>query len=111
MTAKAASASCAGGCVASSTTAAGYPFSDEEIAGAEDAGYFEAAGRYAPNLLNFFQQLMEYEGPMPDEPAVLGAISARVLVLHGSDTKPFLAVSAQYVADHVPSARMHEIPG
>ncbi len=90
---------------------AGYPFSDEDIAWADDAGYLEAAGRYVPNLLNFFQQMMEHEGPMPDDPAVLRAISARVLVLHGSDTKPFLTASARYVADHVPNARVHEIPG
>ena len=67
---------------------AGLPFNDEEIAVAEDAGYFEAAGRYVPNLLNLLQQPMEYEGPTPDDPAVLGAISAPVLVLLGSDTKP-----------------------
>ena len=35
---------------------AGFPFNDEEIAVAEDAGYFEAAGRYVPNLLNLLQQ-------------------------------------------------------
>ena len=90
---------------------AGFPFNDEEIAVAEDAGYFEAAGRYVPNLLNLLQQAMEYEGPAPDDPAVLGAISAPVLVLLGSDTKPFFTASARHVADHVPNARVHEIPG
>ena len=90
---------------------AGWPFNDEEIAMAEDAGYFEAAGRYVPNLLNLLQQWGEYEGPTPDDPAVLGAISAPVLVLHGADTKPFLTTSARYVADHVPNARVHKIPG
>jgi pimeloyl-ACP methyl ester carboxylesterase len=90
---------------------AGWPFNDEDIAGAEDGGYFEAAGRYAPNLLNLLKQLMEYEGPAPDDPAVLGAISTPVLVLHGSDTKPFFMASARYVADHVSNARVHEIPG
>ena len=78
---------------------------------AEDSGYFDAAGRYAPNMVNFFQQLMEYEGPMPDDPAVLGAISAPVLVLLGSDTKPYATRSARHVADHVASARVYEIPG
>jgi pimeloyl-ACP methyl ester carboxylesterase len=42
---------------------------------------------------------------------VLGAISARVLVLHGSDTKPYATRSARYVADRVPNARIQEIPG
>ena len=90
---------------------AGWPFTGEDIAGAEDAGYFEAAGRYVPNLLNFFQQLMEYQGPAPDDPDVLCAISAPVLVLHGSDTKPWATTSARHVADHVPNARIHEIAG
>ena len=90
---------------------AGFPFNDEDIAVAEDAGYFEAAGRYVPNLLNLLQQAMEYEGPTPDDPAVLGAISAPVLVLLGSDTKPYVTAAARHVADHVPNARIHEIPG
>jgi len=89
---------------------AGFPFNDEEIAVAENIGYFEAAGRYVPNLLNLLQQAMESEDPTAD-PAVLGAISAPVLVLLGSDTKPFFTASARHVTDHVPNARMHEIPG
>jgi pimeloyl-ACP methyl ester carboxylesterase len=90
---------------------AGWPFNDEEIAMAEDAGYFEAAGRYVPNLLNLLQQWEEYQGSTPDDPAVLGATSTPVLVLHGADTKPFLTASARYVAEHVPNARIQEIPG
>jgi pimeloyl-ACP methyl ester carboxylesterase len=89
---------------------AGLPFNDDEIAVAEDAGYFEAAGRYVPNLLNLLQQWMEYEGPTIDDPAVLGAISAPVLVLP-ADSSPFHRTSALHVADHVPNARLHEIPG
>jgi pimeloyl-ACP methyl ester carboxylesterase len=91
--------------------AAGFPFNDQEIAVAEDAGYFEAAGRYVPNLLNAFQQLTEYKGPTADDPAVLRTISARVLVTHGADTKPFWIRSARHVADHVPNARIKVIPG
>ena len=90
---------------------AGFPFTDADIAVADNGGYFEAAGRYVPNMLNFFRQLREYEGPTPDDPAVLGAISAPVLVLLGSDTKPYATRSARYVADHVPNARIQEIPG
>jgi pimeloyl-ACP methyl ester carboxylesterase len=86
---------------------AGWPFNDEELAVAEGAGYFDAAGRYAPNLLSFVQQ----NDPTEGDPAVLGAIQAPVLVLHGSDTTSFFATSAQHVADHVPNAQMREIPG
>ncbi|MDF2742074.1 MAG: carC [Actinomycetia bacterium] len=88
----------------------GWPFYDEEIAVAEDAGYVEAAGRYVPNLLNLLQQVMEHGDPAAD-PAVLGAISAPVAVLLGSDTKPFFTASARHVVDHVPNARVHEIRG
>ena len=90
---------------------AGFPFHDEEIAVAEEAGYFEAAGRYVPNLLNLLQQAMTHGRPVTDDPAVLGAIKAPVAVLLGSDTKPFFTLSAQYVVDHVAGARVHEIPG
>jgi pimeloyl-ACP methyl ester carboxylesterase len=90
---------------------AGYPFTDEDIAVVDGTGYFEAAGRYVPNLFSFFTQLREYEGPLLDDPAVLGAISAPVLVLHGADTKPFLGRSARHVAGHVPNARIQAIPG
>ncbi len=91
--------------------AAGFPFNDEEIAVADGAGYFEAAGRYVPNLLNVFRQLREHEGPTADDPALLSAISTPVLVIHGADTKPFWIRSAQHVADHGPNARIQQIPG
>jgi pimeloyl-ACP methyl ester carboxylesterase len=89
----------------------GFPFNDEEIAVAEDAGYFEATGRYVPTLLNQLRQTMESEGLDPKDPAVLSAISAAVLVLHGSKTKPIFTASARHVVDHVPSATLREIRG
>ena len=93
------------------TLAAEWSFNDEELAVADSAGYFEAAGRYVPNLLGFFQQARQYQGPTPGDPAVLEAISSPVLALHGSDTKPWFAASARYVADEVSSAAVYEIPG
>ena len=90
---------------------ADFPFYDEEIAIADEVGYFEAAGRYVPSLLNLLQQAVTQEGPVPDDPAVLGAIKAPVAVLLGSRTKPFFTLSARHVIDHVPNARVHEIPG
>jgi pimeloyl-ACP methyl ester carboxylesterase len=91
--------------------AAGFPFNDEGIARADDVGYFEAAGRYVPNLLDAFRQLREHEGPTADDPAVLGAISIPVLVVHGAGTKPFWVRSARHVAEHVGDARIQAIPG
>lgn len=89
-----------------------FPFEDDEVAVAEEAGYLEAAARYVPHLLRLFGQMFaEEEPPAVDDPAQLGTISAPVLVLHGSATKPFFVTSAQHVAAHVPNARIQEVPG
>jgi pimeloyl-ACP methyl ester carboxylesterase len=88
------------------------PFlNDEELAVAEDAGYFEATSRYVPTLTDQLRQAMGYPGPTADDPAVLGAITAPVMVLLGSDTKRIFAISAQHAADQVPDARIRRIPG
>jgi pimeloyl-ACP methyl ester carboxylesterase len=88
-----------------------FPFHDEEIVAADEAGYFEAAGRYVPNLLALLQQAMTGGGPVPDDPALLRAIEAPVAVLLGSHAKPFFTMSAEHVLDHVADARLHELPG
>ena len=90
---------------------AGVPFNDGDLAVAEDAGYLEASGRYVPILLNTIQQQPKHRGPSPDDPAVLGAISAPVLVLHGSETKPFINRNTRQVAEHVPNPTLRELPG
>ncbi len=90
---------------------AGIPFNDDEFAAADNAGYLQAAGRYVPNLLSTIQQQPEYQGPTPDDPAVLGAITSPALVLQGSASKAFLTRSVRHVADHVPNARAQQIPG
>lgn len=92
-------------------TFGGVVFNDKEIAVAEDAGYFEASGRYVPNLLTRFQQSMEHKGPTAEDPGVLGAISVPVLVLLGSDTKPHFTTAARHVADHVPNTRIQTFFG
>jgi pimeloyl-ACP methyl ester carboxylesterase len=92
-------------------TWANFVFHDEEVAALESAGYLEAAGRYVPALLNDIQQAMQPEGPDPADPEILNRISAPMLVLHGPDTKPFFTAAARHVADHVPNAALHEIPG
>lgn len=60
---------------------AANPFTPDDIAAADDAGYFGANGRYAPHVLRVFQQLAAYDGVRPEDPEVLSAISAPVLVL------------------------------
>jgi pimeloyl-ACP methyl ester carboxylesterase len=91
----------------------GFGFNSEEIAAADEVGYFKATGRYVPTLLNQLPQTMESERPAPDDPALLGAISAPLLVLLGLETKRrrFFAAGARHVTDHVSNATLREIPG
>ena len=88
-----------------------WPFTEGDIAGADDAGYIEAAARYVPNLLTMLQQAMAEGHSAVEDPAALGTIAAPVLVLRGSETKPFFTMSAQHVVGHVPNAQAREIPG
>lgn len=69
--------------------AADYPLNDDEIELFEETGYFEAAARYVPNLLDVFRQLASWDGPTADDPGVLGTITVPVLVLRGEAAKPF----------------------
>jgi len=90
-------------------TWAGFVFHDEEVASLESAGYLEVAGGYVRVLLNDLQQAMH--GPDPGDVELLDRISAPMLVLHGPQTQPFFTAAARHVADHVPNARIREIPG
>jgi pimeloyl-ACP methyl ester carboxylesterase len=106
----------AGGLAAEGKLAAGVRtflsgfFGDEGTAVAEELGYFEATGRYLTHMFKVLEQEMEH-GPPCADPNVLSAISAPVMVLIGSNTEPLFAAAAQHVVDHVPNARMQEIPG
>ncbi|MEX1077746.1 MAG: alpha/beta hydrolase [Homoserinimonas sp.] len=89
---------------------AGWPFNEKELEAAEAAGYFAAAGRYVPNMLNFIQQAVQ-SPPAGDPAAPLGAISVPVTVLLGSESKPFFLISAEHVVDNVANAQIQQIPG
>lgn len=86
-------------------------FNPKEVAAVDETGYFGATGRYVPTLLKQLAQTMQSDSPGPADPAVLGAISAEVLIVYGSDTKRFLAAGAEYVAERIPDATLHELPG
>lgn len=88
-----------------------FPFTDFDVAAALRTDYFEAAGRYVPHLLDVQQQAMGYPGPTPNDPAVLEAVSAPMLVLHGSHAKAHDLAAARHVASHAPNARMQQIAG
>lgn len=90
---------------------AGFVFDDNDIAAAERMGYFGATARYVPAMLDFFGQQMQQEGPAPEDPALLGRITAPVLVLHGSNPAPNVAAGVRQVVDNVTTAQVREIPG
>lgn len=101
----------AGRLASAAHTFAGYVCNDTEIAVLEQAGYLEAAGRYTPVLVNDVQQLRRSDGPTADDPEVLGRIAAPLLVLHGPETAtPWFTGCVHHLADHVPDARIREIP-
>ncbi len=102
----------AGRLTAAARAFAGFVCTDEEVAMLEDDGYLEAVGRCAPVMLNDIQQAPQSEGPTAADPAVLGRISAPILLLHGPDTvNSWFTTCVQHVADQTPNARVHEIPG
>ena len=84
---------------------------DEEMAALEASGYFEAVGPYVPVLLGQFAQMAEEDGPSPTDPAELARIAVPVLVLQGSrSTRRWFVDSVRHVAEHVPDARVREVP-
>lgn len=90
---------------------ASHPFTPADLAAADDVDYFEASSEYALHLLRVFEQLPTYDGPMPEDPEVLDSIDCPVLVLHGSETAPFFAMSAHHVVEHVPLGESHTVLG
>jgi pimeloyl-ACP methyl ester carboxylesterase len=85
---------------------------EQEMAALAASGYFEAAGPYVPVLLGQLERLDGADGPSPTDPAELARITAPVLVLQGSQTTRRLFVdSVRHVAEHVPDARVREVPG
>lgn len=89
---------------------AAHPFTPDDIAAADDSGYFAATGSYAPHVLRVFEQVAKYTGVRPEDPEVLGAITTPALVLHGSETRPFFKSGAQHLVDKVADARRCTIP-
>ncbi len=85
---------------------------EKEMASLAASGYFEAAGPYVPVLLGQLEGLAEAHGTSPTDPSELARIMAPVLVLQGSQTtRRWLIDSVRHVAEHVPDARVREVPG
>lgn len=89
---------------------AAHPLTPSDTEAADEAGYFEATGRYAPHVLRVFEQVMGYTGVRPEDPELLAAITAPVLVLCGSETSPLFANGVRHLLDTLPDAQGHIIP-
>jgi pimeloyl-ACP methyl ester carboxylesterase len=82
--------------------------SDEELAGLEELGTFEAS---APNIPVMVEEaLVGAVGQMSDN-ALLADVTAPVLLLIGTESQPYYSGVVRYVADQVPDVRVRELPG
>lgn len=61
---------------------------DDELAGAEELGLFEALAPNVPVQLREFEQLLESEWTSPTDPSELAEITVPVLLLHGTRSIP-----------------------
>jgi pimeloyl-ACP methyl ester carboxylesterase len=85
-------------------------YSEDELAtGVPSAFWTESARR-----LDVFLQDEQAEAstqPGPTEPTVLSAISAPVLLLTGTRSRPWFRDSVRYIAEHLPNATVRDIEG
>jgi pimeloyl-ACP methyl ester carboxylesterase len=66
-----------------------------------------------PAMLRFVAQDASYAGPRSTDPDALARITVPVMVLTGQRTRllPFFSASAAFIAQHVASASVWELPG
>lgn len=85
---------------------------EDELAALSSSNYFADAARYVPTFLAELEQEAGSEFS-PTDPAVLAKITAPVLLLHGSRSalRDFFTAGVRHVVEHVPHARVCEIPG
>jgi pimeloyl-ACP methyl ester carboxylesterase len=80
-------------------------YTDDELAGGIPAHFWTTS---APNIPAFLQEMSHASATAPD---VLEQIDAPVLLLHGSESKPWFRTSVQYVAEHLATPQVREISG
>ena len=86
---------------------------EQERAAMSHSDFPEAASRYVPVAMMEFQQASQSTGPAPTDAGELAKVDVPALVMHGARTamRTWVSASARHVADHLPSARVHEIDG
>lgn len=84
----------------------------EEMQALAEMGYFTAAARYVPVLLEEIRQAMAHDGPGPTDPGVLRDIRVPVLLLQGTEsTLDWYDQGIRHVMTHVPDAHVMPMPG
>jgi pimeloyl-ACP methyl ester carboxylesterase len=82
---------------------------DELATGVPAAFWTESARRLAVFLQD--EQGEASTEPGPTEPTVLSTITAPVLLIAGTSSRPWFRDSVRYVAEHLPNATVREIEG
>jgi pimeloyl-ACP methyl ester carboxylesterase len=82
---------------------------DELATGVPSAFWTESARRLAVFLQD--EQAEASTRPGPTEPTVLSTISAPVLLLTGTRSRPWFRDSVRYIAEHLPNATVRDIEG
>jgi pimeloyl-ACP methyl ester carboxylesterase len=92
---------------------AAWVCTDAEIAALEATDFYNEWAACVPAMLRFVQEDASYDGARSTDPAVLGTITAPVLVLHGQETAlgTFIPEAARHVAEHVPDPHARELAG
>ncbi len=89
----------------------GMVMNEREITALGDAGYFEAARHYVPQMLHQIQSVTAEDMAALEDPAELSSISSPVLVMGGTESPPFFRRSATYLGDHLVDSRFQDIAG
>ncbi|HEX6196284.1 MAG TPA: alpha/beta hydrolase [Jiangellaceae bacterium] len=86
---------------------------DDELATLSAMDYWKDAGRFIATELQEMEQSIEHDGPSPTDAALLGKITAPVLVLSGSRTRlhTWFTAGVRHITDHVANAQSREIAG
>jgi pimeloyl-ACP methyl ester carboxylesterase len=86
-------------------------YSAVDLADGAPAAFWTASAGNLPSFLEEEQQAAESEAPGPTDPSVLERITAPLLLLQGTRTRPWFGDSVHHVAEHVADARVREVPG
>lgn len=88
-----------------------FLYSEEDLVTGAAAEFWEGAAPRLPLFLQESKQAAESGQPGATSPAVLGKITAPVLLLHGDRTSQWFNDSVQHVAEHIPDTTMRQISG